>query len=206
MYIVKAFAILLIATAIGGSSHASPVTYTLTGSLTASLADTQGHVTESFANTPFVWTLTGDTAQAVTSVTHGEPTTEVPAITDTIALGKLVLVPSIPTFFEVASVPATPSAGPFAVAGFSDVTAFTGIAWRSPALYGYDGITSIGPLAVNFFNSGPLQTDGGVFSISEANRLVFLVAVPEPASFVLLGTALAGLLLAGAIRRTRDSV
>src|SRR3954468_15102680 len=113
----------------------------------------QGHVTGSFANTSFVWALTADTAQVVMINTHGGPTTIVPAITDTIALDHTVLAPSIPTFFAVASVPAIPPAGAFAVAGFVDVTALEGIAWNSPALYLYNGITSVGPLAVNFDNS-----------------------------------------------------
>lgn len=193
MHIVKGFAILLIATAIGGSAYASPITYTLTGDLTADLTDNQGHVTESFADTPFVWTLTGDTAQAVTVVTHGGPTTEVPAITDTIALDHTVLVPSIPTFFAIASVPATPGAGPFAVAGFVDISALQGIAWRSAALYGYEGITSIGPLAVNFDNAGPLPTDGGVFSISGASGLMFVAAIPEPPDLSIFLVGFAGL-------------
>jgi hypothetical protein len=201
MRIVKAFAILLIATAIGGSAHASPITYTLTGFLTANLADSQGNVTGVFANTPFVWTLTGDTAQVVTIGTHGGPTTEVPAITDTIALDNTVLVPSIPTFFAVASVPAIPPAGAFAVAGFVDATALAGIAWNSPALYGYNGITGVGPLAVNFDNSGPLPTDGGVFSISGASGLVFVAALPEPPDLSIFLVGLAGLTIIACVRR-----
>jgi len=193
MHIVKVFAMLLIATAIGGSAHASPITYTLTGNLTANLADSQGHVTGSFANTPFVWALTADTAQVVTIDTHGGPTTIVPAITDTIALDNTVLVPSIPTFFAVASVPATPTVGAVADAGFVDVTALTGIAWRSSALYGYDGITSVGPLAVDFDNSGPLPTDGGVFSISGASGLAFVAAIPEPPDLSIFLVSFAGL-------------
>jgi hypothetical protein len=200
MHVVKGFAILLIATAIGGSAHAAPITYTLTGFLTANLADSQGHMTGSFANTPFVWTLTGDTAQAVTIGTHGGSTTEVPAITDTIAFDNTVLVPSIATFFAVVSVPATPNAGAVAVAGFVDVTALTGIAWRSPALFGYDGITSVGPLAVNFDNSGPLPTNGGVFSISGASGLVFVAAVPEPPDLSIFLVGFAGLAVIAGIR------
>jgi len=200
MHIVKVFAMLLIATAIGGSAHASPITYTLTGNLTANLADSQGHVTGSFANTPFVWALTADTAQVVTIDTHGGPTTIVPAITDTIALDNTVLVPSIPTFFAVASVPATPTAGAVAVAGFVDVTALTGIAWRSSALYGYDGITSVGPLAVDFDNSGPLPTDGGVFSISGASGLVFVAAIPEPPDLSIFLVSFAGLAMIAGVR------
>jgi hypothetical protein len=99
MHIVKGFATLLIAMAIGGSAYASPITYMLMGSLTGNLEDSQGQTTESFVNTPFVWTLTGDTTQVVTIGTHGGPTTIVPAITDTIALDNTVLAPSIPTFF-----------------------------------------------------------------------------------------------------------
>jgi hypothetical protein len=143
--------------------------------------------------------LTGDTAQVVTIGTHGGPTTEVPAITDTIALDNTVLVPSIPTVFAVASVPAIPNAGAFAVAGFVDMTALMGLAWRSPALYGYDGITSVGPLAVNFDNSGPLPTDGGVFSISGANGLVF-DAVPEPPGLSIFLVSLAGLAMIAGVR------
>ena len=107
MRIVKALAILLIASAIGGSADASPITYAH-GLSHSELGDSQGNVTGSFADTPFVWTLTGDTAQVATIGTHGGPTTVVPAITDTIALDNTVLVPSIPTFFAVAS-PADPT-------------------------------------------------------------------------------------------------
>jgi hypothetical protein len=200
MHIVKGFALLLIAIAIGGSAHASPITYTLTGRLTADLADSQGHVTGSFVDTPFVWTLTGNTAQVVTVPTHGGPTIIVPAITDTITFNSTVLVPSIPTFFAVVSVPATSSTEALAVAGFVDVTALTGIAWRSPALFGYDGITSVGPLAVNFDNSGPLPTDGGVFSISGASGLVFVAAVPEPPDLSIFLVGFAGWAMIASVR------
>ena len=200
MHIANRFAILLIAIAISGSAHAAPITYTLTGFLTANLADTQGQVTGSFANTPFVWTLTGDTTQAVTTVTHGGPTTVVPAITDTIAVDDTLLVPSIPTFFAVASVPPTPDAGGFAVAGFADATTFEGIAWNSPALFGYEGITSVGPLAVNFDNSGPLPTDGGVFSISGASGLVFVAAIPEPPDLSIFLVGFAALAMIAGVR------
>jgi hypothetical protein len=200
MHIAKKFAMLLIATVIGGSAHAAPITYTLTGFLTANLADSPGHVTGSFANTPFVWALSGDTAQAVTIPTHGGPTTVVPAITDTIALDDTVLVPSIPTFFAVASVPPTQDAGGFAVAGFVDATTFEGIAWNSPALFGYNGITSVGPLPVNFDNSGPLPTDGGVFSISGASGLVFVAAVPEPPDLSIFLVGFAGLAMIAGVR------
>ena len=52
------------------------------------------------------------------------------------------------------------------------------VSLESSALFGYDGITSVGPLAVDFDNSGPLPTDGGVFSISGASGLAFVAADP----------------------------
>jgi hypothetical protein len=200
MHIVKGFVILLIAIAIGGSAQASSITYMLTGHLTANLADSQGQVIGSFVNTPFVWTLTGDTAQVVTIDTHGGPTTIVPAIIDTIALDDTVLAPSIPTFFAVASVPANPPAGAFAVAGFVDVTALQGIAWNSPALFGYNATTGVGPLAVNFDNSSPLPTDDGVFSISGASGLVFVAALPEPPDLSIFLVGFAGLAMVAGVR------
>ena len=74
-----------------------PITYTLVGTISGTLSDAQGAVSDlGFTNTPFVWRVTADTVQAITVDTHGGLVTEVPAATDTIALGGTVLFPTNP--------------------------------------------------------------------------------------------------------------
>ena len=174
------------------TAGAVPNTYTVAGSLTDFLTDAQGASRGRFVNAAFTWQVTADTAQASVIDTHGGQTTEVPAIVDTIGIGGMVLSATIPTAFAVGSVPPSPVAGPFAVAWFVDTTALLGLAWRSAPLFGYDGTSSIGPVAVTFDNAGPLPTDGGRLSIGAASELASRADVAEPPGVAILLTGILG--------------
>jgi hypothetical protein len=170
----------------------------LTGDLTGTL--TSGGSSTTFTNAAFLWQVVGDTNSKTTIL--GPPAgPAIPAITDTITIGATVVSPTIPTFFAWASV----AAGvPFGIAGFADTTTLHGLAWTSTALFGYDGVTNIGPLPVNFDAAGPLPTDGGSLVITAASALVF-TAVDEPPSLALflIGLGAVGVL---AMKRRADPV
>ena len=172
-----AVAVLVAALATTGTARAAPVVYDLTGNLTGTLTDAVG--TTTFTDSPFNWLVIGNTGQATTSIIGGFPILEVPALADTIGIGGLTLVPTIQTYFALAHVPAGPSS--FGIAGFSDVTTNNnGIAWKAAALFGYDGLTTFGPIAVTFDIAAPLPTDAGSLVISGASGLSFSAEVDEP--------------------------
>jgi hypothetical protein len=98
------------------------------------------------------------------------PVFEVPARKDMITIGDQLLVPTIPTVFASATVPAPE---PFGIAGFSDVTTNKGLAWQSPALAGYEGVSAVAALPVAFDNAGPLPTNAGDLTITAASGLYF---------------------------------
>jgi hypothetical protein len=183
--------------AVCNAAQASPITYTLTGDLTGTLDGA------AITNAAFVWQLTGDTNDEVTLITPPPPPSvpAIPALTDTITIGALVLTPTIPTYFAWASVP-FPS--PFGIGGFSNSDTTLGLAWQTAALFGYDGTSSIGPLSVAFDNAGPLPTNGGSLDITATSDLVFS-AVDEPPALALL---LVGLGALGwlALKRRADAV
>jgi len=81
-----------------------------------------------------------------------------------------VLRPTIPTVFAAATVPAP---DPFGIAGFSDITTNKGLAWQSPELAGYDGVSAVAALPVAFDNAGPLPTNRGDLTITAASGLHF---------------------------------
>lgn len=201
MQVVKALAVAFIATSIGAaSSSASPITYRLTGDLTATLQS--GPVTTDFVGAPFVWTVTSDTGLETTVLTHGGPTPEFPALTDVLKVGAESLVPSIPTVFAVASVPAIPPNPAFGIGGFVDSTALMGLAWHADALFGYAGTGSIGPLPVVLDNAGPLPTAAGTLTISAlTDNLRFSAVVDEPPGLALMMIGILGCAAAGSLRR-----
>jgi hypothetical protein len=147
-----------------------PIVYTVTGTLSGTLTDSAGDST-AFTNATFCWKLIGNAASlaSLLGLAPG-PVFEVPARTDIIRIGDHVLTPTIPTVFAAASVPAPV---PFGIAGFSDVKTQEGLAWQSPALAGYDGVSALAPLSVTFDHAGPLPTNAGTLSITTASDLHF---------------------------------
>lgn len=201
MRIFKKVALALVGTALTGAAHATPITYTLSGHVSGSLFI--GVVTENFSDVPLLWTVGSNTNTSSIVDTHGGPTIEMTALSDRIDLGGTVLVPSIPTVFAAASVPVFPgNPVAFGIGGFVDTTALMGLAWHAPALFGYAGTTSIGPLAVVFDNTGSLPVGAQTLSITGGSGLVFQAFLDEPPmlpSFVI--AIAAGAAILGVARR-----
>lgn len=153
-----------------GHDQGQPIIYSVIGRLSGTLTEADGN-TITFTDAPFRWRVVGDSASltSLLGLAPG-PVFEVPAIKDTIKIGCLELTPTIETVFAAASVPAPV---PFGIAGFSDVTTNQGLAWQSPSLAGYDGISPISRLPVAFDNAGPLPTCGGELTITSASHLLF---------------------------------
>ncbi|CAH2601343.1 conserved protein of unknown function [Rhodovastum atsumiense] len=152
------------------ATHGGSITYTLTGNLTGTLQDHAGH-TITFAHTPFRWDVVGDIRSGTSLLGLAPvPVFEVPARSDRIAIGHRDLSPTIPTVFAVATVP---GAHPFGIAGFSERATNHGLAWRSPRLAGYDGVSAIPSLPVSFDNAASLPTNGGDLRITTASDLHF---------------------------------
>jgi hypothetical protein len=47
------------------------------------------------------------------------------------------------------------------------------LAWQSPALAGYEGVSAVAALPVAFDNAGPLPTNAGDLTITAASGLYF---------------------------------
>jgi hypothetical protein len=151
-------------------AHAEPIVYTLTGILSGTLTDDAG-ASVTFTDATFSWQVVGDRASMTSLLGLAPaPVFEVPARKDMITIGDQLLVPTIPTVFASATVPAPE---PFGIAGFSDVTTNKGLAWQSPALAGYEGVSAVAALPVAFDNAGPLPTNAGDLTITAASGLYF---------------------------------
>jgi hypothetical protein len=150
--------------------HGEPIIYTLTGTLTGTLTDSAAD-SVTFTGAAFRWRVVGDTASVASLLGLAPvPAFEVPARADTIKIGDQMLRPTIATVFAAATVPAP---DPFGIAGFSDVTTNKGLAWQSPELAGYDGVSAVAALPVTFDNAGPLPTNRGDLRITAASDLHF---------------------------------
>lgn len=171
-------------------SGATPITYTLTGDLTGTLTDPSSGVI-TFTDQAFEWQVTGDTA-LVTSIVGPPPGPAIAAETDTLTIGATVLTPAVQTYFAWASIPSPPFPAPTGIGGFSDTTTSQGIAWDASSLFGYDGVSSLGPLAVSFEIFGPLPTDAGTLDVTSASGLVFTAELDEPSPVALLLVGIAG--------------
>lgn len=193
-YLIVAFAFLT--ASVLSVAQAAPITYTLTGSMSGDADFTP------FNNTAFTWTITGDTTQkqVLPSGFSG-----VPALTSVLDLTGVGTFTPLDPLFAVTGAPT------FATFAFERFDGMGGIGFTAPELGSYDGISSIGPIAVNFGGTFLVPTAQGptLFIVSGANLMFQAVTVPdvpdvpEPITLTLFGAGMAGI---GAMRRRRKAL
>lgn len=178
-------AVAMLAASFISAAEATPVTYTLSG--TASGVVGAG----AFTSSAFTWTLVGDSNAAVPSSSG----TVLPFTSDSLTIaGVGTLTPSVQMFAFV---------NVTSVIVLADNGVNGGIAFASPALVGYNGVSSIGPMPVSYLGSAPLPSNMGDFQLFATSLTFQVTGVPEPVTLALFGAGLAGI---GALRRKRKVV
>lgn len=186
-FLIAAFAFLT--ACILSAAQASPITYTLTGTMTGFLGGA------TLTNSAFSLTLWGDT---VSQRPIDVDVSAVPAVKQTLDIAGFGAIPLSAHLFA-------------GLLSSTDLFLFTnadqtqGIAFSAPQLLGYDGTSAMGPTPATFFGLSILAVPHSGLVITNASDLMFEVSptagtVPEPLTLSLFGAGLAG---AAAVRRRR---
>lgn len=171
--------------AAAGDTRAAMITYTITGTGSGTLG------AASFTDQAFTVTIIADTTQVQDTGFNFA----VNNLSASILLGSTDLVALAGSSY--ASKHPSPSFAGFYYSGShvgDDIDAFP-VGFKSPALFGYDLKTSIGPIDVTPEQSFYFETNQGLLAITPSNDLVFTATVvPEPSSLAMAASAgLAGL-------------
>jgi hypothetical protein len=197
---------------------AIPMTYTLTGTASATLTDSDGTTLDTFTDVPFTWTA----VQATPPGPFVQPEVGIDGVGSAIKGYTLTVGDTSATCADIAFVLVLPAAGTI----FSDDP--PGIPFPDGTLWlmtsygpgfllaaippGWDTNSPLGPVDVKDIFL-PLavarRTDQGDFTFTDLSELVFeargdgMSASPEPATWMLLGLGAAALMLARRIRYVR---
>jgi PEP-CTERM motif len=174
-------------------SLAATITYTLTGTGTATI----GNTTQSGA---FTATGIGDTTSVAFPFGAGTPTVSLSSFT--IAFGSTVYTATNPTrYFTNNNVN---------VAGFNDTVTQDVLDFSSSNFLGYNSISNVGPVASSVSFTSVLATNAGALNWTVApTGLIFRAVtgatpvVPEPATWAMM---LAGFGIVGSAFRRRQRV
>lgn len=172
------------------AAEAAPVTYKLYGHF-----DTGSIGATALSDTVFIWTITADTASAM-SLGGGD--VGLPAITsmiDLIGYGPVSTTGGAVAIFSPA----------FSLGIFIDPSFTYGIGFSGPGLSGYNGLSDKSMTLAFYSAQTPIATDHGDWIINDKGfPIVAFVAsgIPEPITLALFGAGLAGI---GALRRRRNA-
>lgn len=177
----------LFAAGLFSSAEAAPIIYTLSGTADGTVGATN------FTNANFLWTFVGDSDNAASF----PPFSFVLFTTTSLDIDGIgTLTPSV----DMAAVVNLLFPGGVV---FTDDTVSGGISVSSPVIFGYNGISSLGPIPVLYEGSAPLPSDMGDFVLEGDIFWLRVVGVPEPLTLALFGAGLAGI---GAMRRKRKAI
>lgn len=186
-------ALALMAVGLFSAAQAKPITYTLTGNLTGDIDF------RPLTNAAFTWTITGDTTQLqkTQSGFFG-----VPAQVDSLVIAGVGLATPVDQLFAISGAPN------FDTFAFGDTTGGgSGVGFAAPQLATYDGISSIGPIAVDSTGTFLIGTDKGTIFFVSGSNLIFqavtapnVPGVPEPLTLTLFGAGI------GVMRRRRKAL
>lgn len=180
-----AYAAAVAAALVLAPAEASPITYTLTGTMDGVLGK------GGFSNVPFTIIGKGDTAGLVFPAGPHIPAVPLSSMKITYnVFGPQTLTATDKVFFFANHLGMS--------AGFADITALTDpVDFRAAAFWTYNAVSSISPIAVTPHFSSSVMTDRGEFTFLHVSSLTFGVvrtdAVPEPGTFLILAAGLLGL-------------
>lgn len=178
------FAAVVTAIGLAATANAAAITYTLSGEADVMVGGT------GLIDAPVTWTFKGNTDDRLSLS---------PGVFLQLFTSSAVVIPGFGTITITDELAAlnnliAPKTLIIANAGIHG-----GIALDTPELLTYDGLSSLGPISVDYVGSAPVASDHGDFDLI-TDSLLLSVAVPEPATLALMGFGLIG---AGWMRRRR---
>jgi len=172
-------------------AQAGPITYTLTGDFSGTLAGSSS--TTTFTNSPFTWTEQGDTTSLTTTL-DGFPAVQLSTGTIQLPAIGATTSPTMTMYLAIAQA--------FSAGGFVNLADNAGLSILDSNFFTYNPTLALGPDNVAFNSWLAFTTGLGTLDFTGGSNLVFTADlgssggggnnVPEPASLGLLLISVAG--------------